>query len=224
MNLDNLRYEIKFIADPTDNYIFSFLENHSWAFREVFYPRTVHNYYCDSESLSAYEENLTGVSERVKVRYRWYTSERELTPSKITAEIKYKTGKVGGKKLIPLDITPVGHSSREIVKNGILNCSQEFLPYLSTYSTPTLYNEYKRTYFLSADSKIRVTLDDNISFAPLMFGENSLRRHDLRPFRIIEVKGEARYSEEISKVLSSFPYRPYRFSKYVVGIQNGIFG
>tara|TARA_R110002072_G_scaffold64203_5_gene159763 strand:- start:105871 stop:106554 length:684 start_codon:yes stop_codon:yes gene_type:complete len=222
-NWDDLRYEIKFIADPTDNYIRIFLDTHPFAFKEVFHPRIIHNIYCDSELLSAYDENISGASERVKVRYRWYEDINTHEMTDITTELKYKNGKLGGKKFVKLNKKKSEISDLDMIKLATEKAPPELTGVLSTYSTPSMYNQYERTYFVSQDDKIRVTIDTSIMFSPLYIESGEKSRLDIRPFSIIEVKGAPADHQEISDFLKDFPYRPYRFSKYVVGIQNGIF-
>lgn len=221
----DLRYEIKFICDPSDNYIDLYLKTHPECFREIYSPRMIHNIYCDSELLSAFDENISGASERIKVRHRWYTN-LENDPSTQTpmiTELKYKEGKLGGKKFIPLETKFNDVELLDLHSLAISKSPDSYKGLLSTYSQPALYNQYKRTYFLSANSKIRVTIDTGIRFSPLYLEANQLGRLEQRPFSIIEVKGLPEDHQQISDFLKDFPYRPYRFSKYVVGIQNGIF-
>ncbi|MCP4913426.1 MAG: VTC domain-containing protein [Oligoflexia bacterium] len=228
MNLENfedLRYEIKFICEPSDNYIDLYLKTHPEAFREIFSPRMIHNIYCDSEVLSAFDENISGVSERIKVRHRWYTDldNNESSQSPMITELKYKEGKLGGKKFIPLDTKFKDVKLLDLHSLAISKSPEQYRGLLSTYSSPALYNQYQRSYYLSANSKIRVTIDNHIKFSPLYLEANKLGRLEQRPFSIIEVKGSPADHQQISDFLKDFPYRPYRFSKYVVGIQNGIF-
>lgn len=223
MNLKDLRYEVKFIADPMDNYISILLDTHPFGFREIFKERRVHNIYCDSELLSAYDENISGVSERVKVRYRWYEDVQSGLLTPIILELKFKQGKLGGKKFIPLKKRRDEISISEIVELGMRLSSDDLIGITSTYSIPSIYNSYIRTYYLSRDGKIRLTIDRNINFSPMYLESFQKGRTDIRPFSIIEVKGLPDDHQLISDFLKDFPYRPYRFSKYVVGIQNGIF-
>lgn len=222
MNND-LRYEIKFIADPFDNVIESYIFNNNFSFSEIFEERTIHNIYCDSELNSSYTENLHGVSDRVKVRFRWYTYKNSDTPSNVVMEIKYKKGKLGGKLFHKMGKNILEIGQQNIVEEALKTIPENLAHYLTTYSVPSLYNSYTRKYYSSADQKIRVTIDSNLNFEPLTFGYQEKNRVDIRDFNIIEVKGLSSDHEVIADFLKNFPYRPYRFSKYVVGLSNGLF-
>ena len=95
--LDDLRYEIKFVVPITESYrLTAWVREHTAAFGIAYPPRRVNNVYYDSYGLATYEENLSGVSERTKIRLRWYGADSERLSGKL--ELKMKRNRLGWKK------------------------------------------------------------------------------------------------------------------------------
>ena len=68
------RHEVKFAAYATAirGMLRHWLHMHPAGFFSPYPERQVNNVYFDTWDYRAYAENLAGVSERSKVRYRWY--------------------------------------------------------------------------------------------------------------------------------------------------------
>jgi len=71
--IKDFRYEKKFIIDQLCHQEIEQLIKHNPAmFSEIFYERRVNNLYLDSLDFTNYNENLSGITERLKIRIRWY--------------------------------------------------------------------------------------------------------------------------------------------------------
>ena len=84
---------------------------------------------------------------------------------------------------------------------------------------PSLFNRYRRYYFLSADGRFRLTVDTDLQFGRAS-ASNGLRA-TLTPFArtlILELKFGATEAEQADRVTNSLPFRLARYSKYVLGI------
>ncbi len=70
----NFRFERKFtIPDGfTIVAIEQFIKQNKALFREVFHIRQVNNIYFDTAAYNDYFDNVLGVSDRKKIRIRWY--------------------------------------------------------------------------------------------------------------------------------------------------------
>ena len=68
-----LRHEVKFAAYAIEyESLCHWLRMHPSGFVKSYPDRQVNNVYFDSWDYRAFAENLAGISQRSKVRYRWY--------------------------------------------------------------------------------------------------------------------------------------------------------
>ncbi len=218
----NYRYERKFTVP--DNYSFSEIELHvkknKALFREVFHERQVNNIYFDSERYNDYLDNVLGVSNRKKIRIRWY-GDTFGAIEKPVLEIKIKKGLVGDKwsyKLKPftLDDNFTNDKIQELFKESDLP-----LPILESVKMvfPTLLNSYSRRYYLSASNKFRVTLDFNLLYYKIDKRFNNFRLKPVKdPNKIIELKYALEDDTKAPAISTQFPFRLNKNSKYVNGV------
>jgi SPX domain protein involved in polyphosphate accumulation len=199
------------------------VRRHPAAFREVYPPRVVNNLYLDSPSLHNYHDHVNGAANRSKTRVRWYGAARAQIEAP-TLEVKLKRGLISGKEAEPLSPVSfngqgVGPVLKEVFAHSRLPENvQTGLQQLQ----PTLFNRYRRWYFLSADRRFRLTLDSELQFGP---PETKSAESELpsSPQVIVEVKFEPQFNDGAARVTNFFPMRMVRCSKYVLGIER-IFG
>jgi SPX domain protein involved in polyphosphate accumulation len=218
----NYRFERKFTVP--DNFsltkVEQIIKRNKTLFREVFYKRQVNNVYFDTAAYNDYFDNVLGVSDRKKIRIRWYgdTFGEIKTP---VLEIKIKKGLVGDKwsyKLKPftLNNTFTNKQIQEIFKDSELP-----IPILESVKivTPTLLNSYSRKYFLSADNKYRVTLDFNLLYYKI---DKQFNNFNFAPTadqnKIVELKYAIDDDNGANFVSTQFPFRLNKNSKYVNGV------
>lgn len=218
----NYRYERKFTVPDkfTLKTIEQFIKRNKALFREVFQIRQVNNIYFDTVAYNDYFDNVLGVSDRKKIRIRWY-GDTFGEIKKPVLEIKIKKGIVGDKwsyKLKPFVLN--NDFNNDIIQNNF-KASNLPLPILESVKmvSPTLLNSYSRKYFLSADNRFRVTLDfkllyhkidkrfNNFNFAPTS-DEN----------KIIELKYGLLDDQTANAISTQFPFRLNKNSKYVNGV------
>ena len=218
----NFRFERKFTVPDrfTTANIIQFVKANTALFREVFHERQVNNIYFDTEGYNDYFDNVLGVSDRKKIRIRWY-GDTLGEIKKPVLEIKIKKGLVGDKwsyKLKPftLDNNFTNDTIQSVFKNSDLP-----LPILESVKmvSPTLLNSYSRKYYLSADNKYRITIDfkllyhkidkrfNNFNFAPTA-DEN----------KIVELKYGLKDDDRANSISTQFPFRLNKNSKYVNGV------
>ena len=216
------RFERKFIVPPEGRCALDIAIRFNPAlFAPLHHPRTVHNIYLDSPALRLYFLNGDGVTERTKVRIRWYGADSGTLPQPIL-EFKMKQGLLGWKesfRLQPfcLDNTFCGAALQEVFHESKL--PPEVMRRLGGLE-PSLLNSYHRSYFKSADGRYRITRDSGLKFHRIGPGHNALLcRVAHLPVQVLELKYEATDEDGADDVAGGFPFRVSKFSKYALGVE-----
>lgn len=216
------RYERKFfISKDNESSIDILIKIHPALFRPLYYERRVNNLYFDTIDLSNYENHVAGVTNRWKVRIRWYGK----TFGKIDhpiLEIKMKHGEVGMKKNFPLVPFAIGDT---IDQSSLLDLMRKssLPPYWNALLQdlrPVLLNSYVRTYWISSDDAVRLTVDREWISYPVATS-SSLRI--ISPIKhegaILEMKYAIRDQKKATAITTKWPWRLTRNSKYVIGLE-----
>ena len=91
MNKD-WRYEIKFTVDAHEaQAIPAILIEHPAMFRKAYPNRIVNNIYLDTDDMATCFDNLAGISERKKIRVRWYGKPNQIINPILEEKIKNNT-------------------------------------------------------------------------------------------------------------------------------------
>ena len=218
----NYRYERKFTIP--DNFklhtVESIVKQNSFLFNEIFNERQVNNIYFDTLNFQDYFDNVLGVSDRKKIRIRWY-AETFGEIKKPVLEIKIKKGLVGDKwsyKLKPFKLD-VDFTSSYI--QSIFEESDLPLPILESLKqvSPALLNSYSRKYYLSASKKYRITIDFNLLYYKI---DKRFNNFNFAPNKdenkIIELKYGLEDDNYANSISTQFPFRLNKNSKYVNGV------
>ena len=215
------RFERKFVVSNLDSHqIESILRVHPAGFREIFYKRQINNIYLDTIDLKAYFDNVYGNTTRVKVRIRWYGS----TFGKIkdpVLEMKIKNGLAGRKRSYRLNPFVLDNGFGIQSLHSALDHPK--LPAwvkekLAGYQ-PALLNSYQRKYFVSADKKVRITLDEKMTYYSIGPRNNTfIQRYEEKNAVILEMKYALDAADMASGISQHFPVRMTKSSKYVNGI------
>jgi|APSaa5957512535_1039671.scaffolds.fasta_scaffold03226_11 hypothetical protein len=215
-NIDNWRYELKYIvSDFSSAEVLSYIKLHPAMFSEVFYQRQVNNIYFDTPDFSAFSDNVIGISKRLKIRCRWYGDTFGLIENPIL-ELKIKDSAVGRKESLPLErFTLTKHTTANNVFNLIKSKEMTSLAKRTLLVTrPVLINSYSRRYFLSSCGRFRITYDVNLKFHSFIGN----RDPKIVNQNILEVKFSKKDMSYIKNIMSHFPFRLNKSSKYVTGI------
>jgi hypothetical protein len=220
--LEEGRYEVKFVAsDPMEGQLRCWLKTHGAAFRVAYPSRRVNNVYFDTNDFTAYWENLTGISARTKVRYRWYGE--SLAPGSGGLELKGKRNSVGWKRIFRVDESPdfPGASWNAIRGNLRASVVGPARLWLEEHPVPVIINSYRRDYYVSGDGRVRVTLDGDQVVLDQRFSRypNLTRAANLPRCLVVEIKCARADRELASKALHGIPLRVSRHSKYVTGVR-----
>ncbi len=194
----------------------TWIRTHSEAFAKAYPPRQVNNIYFDTLNLDSLNDHLNGLNNRHKLRCRWYG---ELTsPNNFTVELKEKSGMLGWKKIqkiekpLRIQVMSWSETMRYLHKYTMGNFRE-----LIAKSTPCLINNYKREYYVSADGDTRLTLDSKITSYNQIFSQFPNTRFPIMNSLnavVIELK-VPEDNGQLSRILSGFPLRIERYSKYV---------
>lgn len=218
---DECRYEIKFVGRLSERYrLQGWLRNNQAGFRTSFPDRQVNNIYFDDYDYQAYGQNLSGASQRVKLRYRWYGE--SVTPDRGDLELKCKRNFFGWKLRQPVTSAPYaeGDGWSAIRRKLMAQATAEGREWLGTHPCPMLLNRYSREYYVSADERIRATIDSGLAVYDQRYKPkpNFNRRTNLAPIFIVEFKFARDDRERANRVLQTIPIRVSRHSKYMTGV------
>lgn len=215
------RGERKFVlSGMTFHELLSLVHLHPSGFTEQYAPRQVNNVYFDSLEYGNYIDNVHGMSERFKIRLRWYGSlDRAVEP---VLQLKIKKG-FGGVKLdypVPeVELSP-GVPWPRIRDSIRKSLPKEVSSLFDFHSFPAVANSYRRNYFISGDRQYRLTLDRDIKNFAQTHGlfPNTTKSEIVTDEMIVEIKYPIELDHLANQVTSWFPFRVSKNSKYISGI------
>jgi len=215
------RYERKFTIANTHRFeVLHSILHHPAFFRPIFHPRQINNIYLDTKHLKFYKNNQIGIANRKKIRIRWYGDNfGEITQPKLEYKLKY--GLIGDKWTFDLNSFELQSGFKYSTLCQVFESSD--LPEIIRVDLqnlyPTLLNTYQRAYFLSADKKFRLTLDEQMAYYRFDYPVSNFKavRRDKHDF-IIELKYTPDVDEAAKSITTKFPFRMDKSSKYVNGI------
>lgn len=218
---EDSRYELKFVGRSSEHQrLRGWLRTHDAGFRTAYPDRIVNNIYFDSYDYHAYGQNLSGASQRTKLRYRWYGE--SVTPDRGELELKCKRNFFGWKLRAPVTEAPYrpGDSWGQIRRRMMTQAGPEGRQWLGACPFPVLVNRYLREYFVSADDRVRATIDVGLEIYDQRYkpAPNLTRRANIAPTMVIEFKFARDDREYASDVIQGIPIRVSRHSKYMIGV------
>lgn len=219
--LEKTRYELKFICyNRFYDDIIKWIKSSNFMLKTSYPQRIVNSIYFDDNEFTCFQDNLSGISRREKVRYRWYGE--SIHPADGTLEVKNRHNNLGWKYLYPA--TEIQFSTNDSwpsiiskIKSKIPNDAKYFL---NKYPEPTLITRYQRDYYESFDKKIRVTIDRNQKYIRQMsiYNANFSRKPHISDIITVEVKCNAKHRFLASNLVKNLPLRRSKYSKYVYGM------
>lgn len=225
--MDNYRSEIKFICYQHNYHLIkNWIRLHNFNFFKEYEDRNINNIYFDSLNYRAFNDNLTGLPSRLKVRYRWYGDLLSNKKSNEGAlEFKFRKNIYGFKEIFKVkDLTINSNSNWKDIKKKILHSlSPKHKILFQLNCEKILINRYKREYFRSKNKKLRVTLDQNIQIYDQRFAlekPNFTIKNYTQNYLVIEFKFNKEDKKLINDLDINIPIKVSRNSKYINGIRS----
>ncbi len=207
------RFEKKFALHQTQ--LSSFLMQLNLAgYKRIYEDRFINNLYLDDIHLKALKENIEGLSERKKVRIRWYGHQFAL--SKKQLEEKIKKDDVNTKNILQLENTKLISTEKTAsfyrsISNELKEKHQNTYYQKGYYKLiPTLLNRYLRSYYYNHDKQVRLTIDRSLSYYSCNLKTLAQENHI-----IVELKSSAQ------NIITDHFFKSFeltKFSKYVKGM------
>ncbi len=216
----SMRAELKFVVRPEQvGHVRGWLKASALLLRPQYEPRLVRNLYFDTHDYAAMAEKLAGVSQRQKVRYRWYGE--SALPTAGVLEIKRRHNALGDKVSFRVDVAPP--SERWSTLRAALRAA---LPpagrsWLDDNPQPVLVNCYAREYFASADGTVRATLDRDLRVFDQRrsAGVQVVRRSPMPEITVLELKFAPEARARVVADLGALPMVAVACSKYELGVR-----
>ena len=220
--MPSTRFELK-IPVPYNRLeeINSWLSTHKYGFKDHHPDRWVNSLYLDLPNLACFEENLSGINNRKKVRIRWY-NELE-NANNATLEFKHRRSGKGYKVCFDtsMDIASKSCSWKKTLKQSYRALPDKGKALWVSEHSPVLICRYKRKYLVSKDDNIRATFDESMHIYDQRYRDrvNINKSQSLGDYVLLELKCDDVYEKELGDLVSSCPLRPTRHSKYVNGVR-----
>jgi SPX domain protein involved in polyphosphate accumulation len=188
--------------------------------RRTYPSRYICNVYFDTPALKCYADNLNGISERTKVRIRWYGDLN--IAENCTLELKKRRNQYTWKSSCPMSDMDLQKWDWDEVRQFLLkNTTLSFQRYTNLICVPTLITRYRRQYYEVVNSNVRVTIDSELEFldqrnraAPnLVFNSYNFRSP------LLELKFPLAERAQAISLTNTLNLRRTRFSKYSVGME-----
>jgi len=217
---ESLRYELK-VAGQEASYhrLRMALELQPEAIRTLYPPRQVQSIYLDSHFGCALEENLAGISHREKLRLRWYGAETRGVVGKL--ELKVRENMLGWKRTTQVDrrLDVQGALRSEFARELQASFPDAWRIRMAGLE-PAQWISYEREYFITADHKVRLTIDRNVrTWDQRWRGRLSARALDETPkgrIFVLELKCSPEAIEVAEALVQRLPWPVGRCSKFVL--------
>ena len=193
---------------------------HSAGFLVSYPLRQVNSLYLDTLNLQDFVDNLEGLSDRKKVRIRWYGN--QISGVSAALEIKRKHDQSSSKTRYMIahqvDLNS-GIRWRDFIAKVHSELPVQAKREMMHGPTPVLLNHYFREYYTTLDSEVRLTLDfaQEVYDQRLSVYPNLRRRAPLPNMIVLEVKGENRSWKRIKDIVHQLPVPVSKSSKYAAG-------
>ena len=211
----NFRFERKWLFNT--NYIDLLNKTFKSKFNfKIQHPkRTVNSLYFDDHNYTSVKENLDGLTNKYKVRLRWYGKNNHLIfNSKLEIKIKknflnykilYNMRNLNNKNLKKLnDVKFITNKVNDILKKNLI---------------PTVTTHYERLYLISFNKKIRATIDYDLKGSNFFYFNYNPVYKKTRNL-VLELKYGKKFDDYVRKNCDSISSRYSKNSKYVYFMMN----
>lgn len=218
------RYEIKMLcAELSAPTVLAELGMATSGLRQLFPARLVQSVYLDTHDGRAVADNLAGISDREKIRFRWYGPATRGVHGQL--ECKRRSNLLGDKDVekIPAPIDVGGVDRVTFVRSLRAHCSPRWRERISSNLEPAQWIRYRREYRQTADGVVRLTIDRDLQAFDL---RDAWLLHDRYPtplprVMIIECKAPVSMRDRVELLLQELPLMVDKCSKFILASAPG---
>jgi len=214
-----LRYEIKMACqEHAYHAVRAHITGLPVPVHTLFPARRVQSIYMDTHFATALKENLAGISERRKLRFRWYGDQEERVTGHL--ELKVRTNELGYKKRLAIEHAlqiegrPKWLFSRSLAAHATPYWRQQ----IEMGREPVQWIRYDREYFSSHGGLVRITIDRHLEAFDLRSMPVLSARFPTPVPRIliIEVKAPKEHARLVREVTSCLRLKIDKCSKFAI--------
>ena len=213
---NNYRFERKWIFNTNYLDLLSKSYKSNFNFKIQHPKRTVNSLYFDDYNQTSVKQNLDGITDKSKIRLRWYGKNSFLiTNAKL--ELKIKKNFLNYKVIYPMkDLKNKNIKNKKDVEFITKKINQTVKKKMLI---PTVTTHYDRFYLISLNNKIRATIDYNIKGTNFtQFNYNPVFKNNKNS--ILELKYDKNFDEYVRNNCKSISSRYSKSSKYVYFAMN----
>tara|TARA_B100000242_G_C42901996_1_gene418337 strand:- start:140 stop:796 length:657 start_codon:yes stop_codon:yes gene_type:complete len=206
-----MRYEVKIPLSFDNLNIFEKWLLNQKNINKIYKPRIISSIYYDDINLGFANDNLIGISNRIKIRLRSYNLSENFN-----YEFKIKKNKIGTKIIIPskknineIDLKKIlSVSNKEIIDNSFAKEINSIL--INKKLLPIIKVTYKRKYY-SFKNSVRITFD----YPSTYFNYSNMNGINHDHINVLEIKFHPDDYYFAQNLIHNSPFIPKRFSKYL---------
>ncbi len=221
---DDLRYEVKAACRSLDlPRVRTELQLMSCGLRPLHATRTVQSLYFDTDAGRAVGENLAGISDRRKVRLRFYGEDTDVVQAQL--EVKERRAGLGSKRVakLPPGLRVQGAETSRFPASVLAHfdgTAEEcawWADQLRAHRTAQ-WIRYRREYWETAAGNVRVTLDSKLEAFDLRYAAriNDRAPSPLPAVAVIECKAAASARAAVEALVHALPLSVGRCSKFML--------
>lgn len=213
-----MRHELKFACEERAYpRVLANLRLLPMALREDHPARVVQSIYWDTFGNRALADNQAGIADRQKLRFRWYGADSTTVQGHL--EVKFRRGTLGDKLFCEVPMPVQVRAASRLALQAAL-CAQLPVEWRMRFDgqEPVQWIRYVRDYLVSADGRLRVTLDRELVAFDQRTGFllQDQRATPLPRLLIVEVKGPDEERAALEQLLQEIGLQPGRCSKFVL--------
>jgi SPX domain protein involved in polyphosphate accumulation len=207
-----MRYERKYrIEDATYEEVLQIIRMHPASFQRTYKDRFVNTLYLDTPGFDFFGQNAAKAAKRLKPRIRWYGRDwrHAFAPS---LELKVKKDTSSNKQLTILPEFTIDEQFN-FIEYARENLDDEFSDLI-----PVVLVRYERSYYQSANTLVRLTIDRNVVYYPVNTDATLSRTPYPDEAIIMEIKYVTAQDSDLDFITQFIPYRLSKNSKYAQAV------
>jgi SPX domain protein involved in polyphosphate accumulation len=191
--------------------------------RRLYPPRRVQSIYLDTHDGRALEQNLAGITDREKLRFRWYGDKAHRVNGAL--ELKVRRNMLGWKERLELEdsVDAEGVNRARFVAQLAEKANPQWRERLEAGLEAAQWISYMREYYRSADGIVRITVDHDLKAFDQRYRATISRRFPtpVPNVTIIECKTSQDKYDALQEMLNTFPLVIDKCSKFVLSSDPG---